>query len=753
MLLGAFFLSRCRRELLLPWTTFTLFLVGLWIGGPTPVPRMETRVFREHPVTGLLDRSPEPALEGERILLMREDRTGKRYRLRVGPSTPEVMESLDRRMAGDHVRVWCRSGVPTGYGNPGAGDPAARLAAAGIQEIGTVKSARLVELIATGRWSPARAADQVRNDLRRGLCRVAGHDPVVLGVLSAMLLGERAGLDPAVSRTMRRAGLFHLIAISGLHVGLILLVVLRFFRRVPVPKPVRIAAMPVTLAALILLTGGRASVLRAALAAGLAGAGRALGRGGNTINTLSLAGLVLLLLDPPILQDVGFQLSFGAAFGIVLGWRPLQAAVPLPRFLSAPWAVSAAAYLGTAPWSALRFGTLAPAAMLTNLVCAPLCGGILLGGYPAAVLAAWGGDGGLPGTLAVAACRVLLGLAEWGARIPFGTLRVAEPPTWILLVVLTAPLLLRRGGRRASLADKFPPVLVLFAFILLHLGRIPGPPEGGNVQLVLPDVGQGQAVLIHRGDRSILIDAGGNRSPGFDPGERLVSPVLSRDGIHRLEILALTHEHIDHAGGAAAILRDFEVGDLWIAPGMHRSPRIRRLEALARRKGAGVVMAARGRSRRGPDFSVAVLHPRTGDAGSAVNERSMVLRIEAGRRSILVPGDLEKIGEVLLLGRSFRGPPALRLNAEVLVAGHHGAGNSTGRPFLSAVNPAVAVISAGRRNRFGHPDPNTLRRLEESGASVLCTARSGMIRLEGGTDGWRIIPGSRKGKAENRAGR
>jgi len=345
-LITGFVLLR-RRGLTVSFLGPVLLLAGVYGGAPLTLPAGIDRVPREQSVTGTLLRSPEPALENQRILLIRGRETAAPssdrqlvFRLKIQPSTPEVMAGLDRLRAGDEIMVWCKAGVPMPYGNPGSADPALYLAAAGIDRTGRVKSARLVEIISPGGVSPSRSVDHARSYLRRGLTQVAAGDPTVAAVLCAMLLGERGGLDRSTLGTLRRAGLVHLIAVSGLHVGLILVVILWFLQKMPLPRWVSMVALPVILAGLVLLTGGRASVLRAASTALLAATGRSIGREGNMLNTLCMAALWMLLLDPPIMIDAGFQLSFGATFSIVLAWRRIRAALPLPAFPAVPLAIS-----------------------------------------------------------------------------------------------------------------------------------------------------------------------------------------------------------------------------------------------------------------------------------------------------------------------------------------------------------------------------------------------------------------------------
>ncbi len=440
---------------------------------------------------------------------------------------------------------------------------------------------------------------------------------------------------------------------------------------------------------------------------------------------------MLVLWEPASIHNAGFQLSFAATAGIIAGYRPLRRILPLPAFPGAPLAVSAAAYMATAPWAAVLFGTVVPGSLLSNLVSAPLCGLILLAGYPAMTLAALGLPTLGSGALAVTACRWLIRLAE---LTPGSALQVLLPPLPVIVCLLAVvPLLL--GGRRLGTWRYILLIALALGLTCLHLGKPPKEVPAGMMEVCVPDVGQGQAVLVRGHGGTVLVDAGGSRSPTFDIGLRVVAPQLARLGIHRLDVLAISHEHLDHAGGAGAILQRFEIGQLWIVPGTLGRPAIRPLVKLARERGVPVVLAGRESTLRGCGWTLSSLHPGKDDQDLSVNDRSLVLRFATELGSVLVPGDLEEPGETRVADC---GLPLELLNAEVLVACHHGAAGSSTPRFLEAVSPQAVLISAGRGNRFGHPDPGAVARLRATGAVVASTERDGFLTWRRHRTGWLV---------------
>jgi len=652
---------------------------------------------------------------GERWLRLRgapeASRTGSArpatIRLSVEGDEEQLVARVDRLARGDRVRVWCRLRRPGPPRLPGGPGPAAPRWT-GADAVGRVKSGRLVERLERERATPL--TDRLVAAARRRLDRTLGESGAERDLTGAMLLGERSRLTPDLRRLLRDGGMLHVTAISGLHVGIVAWLLLLFLARS------RLGAWPTLLVTVCLLggfaqaVGGRPSVVRAACGASVMLAGRCIGREGDPLNGLCLLAAVLAIGEPLLIGQAGFQLTFLAAAGIVALSESIARSVPLPRYLARAVGISAAAYLATAPAVAFHFGWLAPVALLSNLVAVPLCSVSLGAGYAAMLFTdvPWLGPalGGVTGWAATA----LLSTARWAAALPAGGFCVAPPAGEVLA---------------ASYG--------LLAWLGSGAGKRPPPPSHAEVDLI--DVGQGQAVLLRgREGARLLVDAGGSHQPGFDPGERRVLPHLIAHGGRRLDVLVISHEDVDHAGGAFALLREIEVGELWIGPDAHRTPRGSALIRSAHAHGVAVVLAEAGARRVVGGLPVRVLAPERAGDGANRNDRSVVLLVGEAPARLLVPGDLEGPGEEALLAAH------ASLGSEALVVAHHGSRHSTSSAFLSAVRPRWALISAGRRNRFQHPHPEVLERLDRFDASVLRTDRRGTVRLRADHRGWRPVP-------------
>ncbi len=648
--------------------------------------------------------------------------------LAVPEPPPGAVPLLDALRRGDRVKVWCRLRRPRPPGNPGEADVRLAILARGVDAVGTIKSARILGLVATGPPGPARALDGLKVAARRRLSLALGGDRTARAIVGAMLLGDQGMLGRDEWLLLRDSGLVHLLSISGLHVGLAAALLLAALRRIRLTRWGALAAASAALVALAVLVGAEPPVLRSVLTALLALAGRAIGRESEPVNALALAAAALVAARPAYLWDPSFELTFAATAGILTLSPRMAAAIPAPRWIALPVAVSAAAYLATAPVTAWHFGRLSPAALLSNVAAAALCGAVLASGATALLLAGIPAAGLAAARLAGFSVQATLAVASAASAVPAAAFRV-PPPGMILGAAYVALLAAEMRSRRPRVpigpAPRCRRMGLLLALVGMHLGP-PPPGTTGALDVTVIDVGQGQSVLL-RGPSGgfVLVDAGGTARGRFDAGERVVAPVLSRLGCRRVDVLIVSHDHDDHAGGALAILREFEVGEIWIAAGTPREARVLELAAVAVERGVAVVLAERGFSAVRAGAPIEVLHPPRESPASAPNERCLVLRAGPPGSRVLIPADLESSEEATLLASG------AELAADALIVGHHGASRGTGIALLDAVRPRIAVISAGLGNRFGHPAASVLARLRSRRVPVYRTDLDGQVRLRG----------------------
>jgi competence protein ComEC len=555
--------------------------------------------------------------------------------------------------------------------------------------------------------------------------------PVSAALFEGLLIGERHRLPATLTSDFRAAGVFHILAISGFNVGLVATAIFVALRLVRLAGRVAAAVALVSLVGFATVVGAQPSVVRATIMVGLVLAARVLARESGTWNSLAAALLALVAWDPDALRDPGLQLSFAATAGILHLAPPLRAALATvaPRLLAAAVAVSAGAQLAVTPLMLLHFGQLSVVGILANLAVVPLAAlatalGLL------AVLTAIASDG-LAHLMfqSLWLCLVALRATVRGfAAVPWAAVH-APPPPAVAVVASAAVLVMapRAASRRGRL------VLAALGLLAVSATAWRAAPDG-KLHVLALDVGQGDAIVVRSPDgQTLLVDTGGGGPGRTDRGERVVVPALHRAGVRRLQALAVTHDDPDHAGGLAGVLAGIPVGEIWAARDTEGDPWRRALAA------AGVASRSLARGDRlwlGPVL-VTVLHPpgpgSPPEPGRALDEnnRSLVLRLDWGLASAVLGGDAEAPAERRLLAA---GVP---LGAALLKVGHHGSAHASSAPFVGAVSPRVALVSAGHRNPFGHPAAATLARLARAGADVYRTDLDGAVEIE--SDGERLL--------------
>jgi competence protein ComEC len=367
--------------------------------------------------------------------------------------------------------------------------------------------------------------------------------------------------------------------------------------------------------------------------------------------------------------------------------------------------------------------------LLLNFLAIPIAAVLLCAGYVFLPLSLLGGEFSRGGAVVLG---FLTDAFLWSTRLLEGraglSFRVPAPPLWVCAgYALTLLLLLVPGRDRAQ---KALTTAALAAFSLL-LAFFPYPVRSPELRLTFLDVGHGDAILVEfPGREKMLVDGGGLPVGTFDVGESVVSPFLWSKGIRRLGTVVLSHPHPDHRGGLPAVARNFRPREFWeAAPGSAGGG----MELLRRELGPAVLRRLRAGDVRSIDgVRIEALAPEgsADPTAGAENERSLVLRLTYGATSFLLTGDIDGAAEAGLAGRG----PAIR--ADVLKSPHHGSRSSSSPAFLDAVAPGMVVISVGRDNRYGLPDPAIVARYEARGIRMLRTDRHGAVEIS--SDGRRL---------------
>jgi len=561
-----------------------------------------------------------------------------------------------------------------------------------------------------------RMAGHLRSGLREA-CR--GLSPKVRGLLPGLVIGDTSGLDPALANDFRTTGLTHLVAVSGTNCAIVCGTVLLLARRLRAGPRAAAVIAGLSLVAFVVLVRPSPSVLRAAVMGALALLALALGRTREAVPGLCAASLLLLLVDPPLARSAGFALSVLATAGLLLLAPPWRDA--LRRRLPAGWAealaVPAAAQVACAPVIAAISGQVGIVAVLANLLTVPAVAPATLLGVAATLLSAvWPAAAGVLAHLAGVPTAWLVTVAEHGARVPGATLAWPGGGTGGLLLAgaLTVALLLGRVRtiRRTALCAACAAGLVALPLRTVA----PGWPPPGWV-LVVCDVGQGDALVLNAGPgAAVVVDTG--------PDPVGVDRCLRRLGVGRVPLLVLTHLHADHVGGLAGALHGRAVGAIEVGPLHEPGVTWAVLQKEARAARVPLVASSVGERRLIGPLSLQVLAPAAAFHGtrSDPNNSSIMLRVRVAGRTLLLAGDAEVEAQAALLATG------QDLRADVLKVAHHGSAYQD-PAFLAAVHPAVALVSVGAGNTYGHPSPPTLRRLQLLGAQVRRTDRDGDLAV------------------------
>lgn len=601
--------------------------------------------------------------------------------------------------------------------------------------------------------------------IREGMASVPGISSQLArqdsGILQTMLLGEKSGLPEETRELYQEGGAAHLLSISGLHVSIICMGLFRLFRKLRVPAVPGAVLAGGVCAGYLYISGMAVSSLRAGIMFGVSMGAILTGRGYDLISAWSLALIILLGWKPLLLIQPGFQLSFGAVLliGAEEAWGKHRREKKKEKKriwgdkILAGLRTGMILCLGMAPVLAWHYGKVTLASPLVNLLLLPLAPVLLTSGLAGSIVYDFfPGAGAVCFGIAHAVLRVYSLLCRLVAALPFGTVVTGRPAFWQILGYLglcIAPYMMkaifpgvisRAWGHltRRMVVGVCCLGLVAGLFLPLLLTRIPY----RGLEITMLDVGQGECIFTRFPDGGAMLTDGGS-SDVSGVWQYRIKPYLTNQGVDSLDLVLVTHSDGDHCSGILEMLQEgYPVGMLalpfWAGDSGGSSEQtagqIRELVRAARANGTRVIYLSEGhgwkQGRGRKTVKIQVLWPWDSGNGSGnllywenSNEGSLVYRLEYGDFSMLFTGDLTRDAEQALCSRF----PVM--TATVLKCAHHGSGYSSTAAFLESVQPAVTLISCGRDNPYGHPDPRTLARLESVGSSVFQTSQRGAVTI------------------------
>ncbi len=642
--------------------------------------------------------------------------------------------------SGDRLRIFGRISTPSPAGNPGETDYADL--ARSHREMAVVRAGfpQCVEVLESGSgWSPTRWIDDLRTRGDQLLKNHLSHERA--GLAAAVLMGSRDELDSQRIEPFLLTGSIHVLVVAGLHVGILAYLLFKALDAGFVPRRWALFAVALITLLYALITQAEAPVLRAMILTWIVCGSSWLGRGGLGLNSLALAGLVILAINPSELFHVGAQLSFLSVAGLIAFgyvWRRREKPDPLARLIarSRPWPTRVARrlvghlreatlvgltiWLVTMPLVMARFHLLTPAAILLNpLLLVPLT--LAMGAGFGVLMLGWLAPP--VGDLFGRVCDWSLSVLEWAvartAEAPGGHFWVPGPRDWWLAVlylglayitIVAWPVPTRRW--RLALLAGWCGVGFSVAWLL--------PAHGRQLDCTFVSVGHGCAVVVELpGGRVILSDAGRLGSPQI--GAREISGYLWSRGLAHIDAIVLSHNDTDHYNAVPELLRRFSVGAIYVSPVMfNRDPPS--LLALRRAIASSGVplreISAGDQLISGDETTITALHPPPQGMGASENADSVVLDIRSHGRRILLTGDLAPPGLDAVVAI-----PTSRY--DVTMAPHHGSATSRPTEFAAWTKSHYAIISGD----LSHDSHVAVEAYQAAGSTVLNTATAGAVHI------------------------
>lgn len=707
-------------------------------------------------VQGVLAEDAEASGERVRLLLDMEWIDGADgWRRTRGQVLLTVAQVEERWIAGDRLEALLTLRRPRNLGNPGEFDYEAYLARRGIyvtafaqDDAGLHRLGHADEGLAgwLQRW-------------RRGVAALFARSlpPTEAGVLGALIVGTETALPRELRTAFSRAGVSHVLSISGLHVALVAGAGYALFRwllarsrrlllGINVPKlATALSIIPVLLYAGI--AGSNVATIRSVIMILVLVLGTLVDRQRHLVVSLALAAILILLWSPGAALDISFQLSFAAVLGLVWGmerfwpwWKAWEErrllrlrgrAARLWRPIVVYAMVSIIALAATLPLTALHFNQVSLVAPLANALVVPLLGSAAVGLGLLAALAYLASETLAYGCVVLARPFVTAGvwLVYRLSSFPYASIRVVTPNAFELAVGYAGLLAVVRLSRRAR-------VVSLAVVVLLALG------DAGwwyvdryhraDMRVTFLSVGQGDSAVVEfPGAAVMIIDAGGLHGENFDLGERVIAPFLWSRKIGHVDYLVLSHPEWDHYGGFAFLAEHFSPHEFWSNGTAAATDPFAHLQEALGRNGVERLVFRRGDRREIAGVQVAVDAPRPQLDDGKANDHSLVMRLNFHGLQVLFPGDIESAAEQDLVTTAADGS----LVSAILKVPHHGSNTSSTAVFLDAVRPTYAIVSAGFQNRFHFPDERVLQRYAAAGCRLLRTDLDGAVRVRIGADG------------------
>ena len=651
---------------------------------------------------------------------------GRKYRLK---------QFSKNYLPGNYVKIKCKIFQPRDKRNPGEFDYRQYLMSKGIVAQVSIYNFKDIKLLDKKYDFVKSIIYMLRLKIYKQIAKIYSGEEKHL--VNALILGERKDLDKSIVADFINSGTVHVLAVSGLHVGFIVGILFLVFGRFNLFLKSGITIIGILL--FIVISGGHPSVIRASVMAIIMITAFVTGREYNSFNILALAGFILLVVNPAELFNPGFQLSFAAVFSILFFYPYFEKIVfnmniknALIRKGMLLFSLTLAAQIGTLPITLIYFKKLSLISFFINILIVPLIG-VVVALAVASLLFSVGSIylGSLLAVTNSLIIKLMFYFAKLSSELKYSHLTISNFSWYqallyfgLLSVVTYAFIKFRNMKAKVT-------VLVISVFLYFTYAPIVSPPilQSGKFYVIAIDIGQGDSFLIIFPNRKTALVDAGNSTKHFDNGRYVIEPLLNYLGIDKINYLFISHIDADHYRGSVSLIYDGFVERVYKPVLDENLRKDLRFENYVKHFNIPINYYYRSALMIGGAKlyflnDTSLISYRM----FSQNNKSGVLKLCYGEKSILFTGDLEGKGERLWTGlyESF-------LKSDVLKVGHHGSKFSTSELFLNRVKPTWALISAGENNKFGHPNFETIARLNNFRVGIKRTDKSGAIILS--TDG------------------
>ena len=599
---------------------------------------------------------------------------------------------------GDKIKVTATFNKPNKARNSGGFDYSVYLKSKKIY--GSFKVEKILEVEKAKRVP---FINKIQEHIKETFNKNLKNSPLAIG----LLLGIRDNISEDVQDDFRNANLTHMLAISGAHFSYVILIVSFICKKL---KNKRFQQF-ILIGAIIFfmnLTGNTPSVVRAGIMSILLILSSILKRQNDIYTNISTSLLIQIINSPYVIFDVGLILSYSGVIGIVT-FNKFFSKIIKNKIIC----VTLSANSLLIPIMIYKYNTISFTFVISNVLASGLLGVIIMLELIACIIKIKPVF-----VLLDISLSLLQKIANFCSKIPFSNVYVTTKTVFLVLAIYLIIFLVIKRKKKSI------PIIILFIFVFTCFARIYNynTLEKDILQIKFIDVGQGDCTLLINKGKTLMIDTGGSTSPSYDVGENIVHKYLLYKGINKIDYLMLSHFDADHCQGAIFLLKNMKVKNLIISIQPENSEFYEEITNICIQKNTNIMYVKKGNKFKIANLDIEILHPNNNFiAENTLNNNALVCKINYYNFKMLFTGDIEKIAENQLLDEE--------LSADLLKVGHHGSKTSTTQEFLNKVNTQIALIGVGENNKFGHPNDDVIKRLQEKGIKIFRTDLNGEINI------------------------